>query len=128
MRERLEALQRMTAAVHARKRAFDMHVMVISQRIEALAAAERTTTEAISEPLASHAAMTQHYLKRVDGLRRQKERLARELQSLKLQGLEAKRDVKRCELLEERERHAIKNKRDTRALQDVIDISLLRRS
>ncbi len=126
MRERLHALQRMTAAVSAKKRALDMHVVVLNQRIDALGVAERGTMDALSQPSALHGCMTEHYVKRLETLKREKTRLMRELQGLKLQSLESKRDVKRCELLEEREQLALVQRENARNLEGAIDFFLLR--
>jgi hypothetical protein len=126
MRERLHALQRMTAAVSAKKRSLDMHVVVLNQRIDALGIAEHSTMEALSQPSGLHGGMTEHYVKRLETLKRERARLIRELQGLKLQSLECKRDVKRCELLEERERQALSRKEETGNLEGAIDFFLLR--
>lgn len=127
MRERLHALQRLTAAATARKRALDMHVVVLDQRINALALAESDTMGALSQPSFLHGGMAEHYVKRLETLKQEKARLMRELQGLKLQNLESKRDVKRCELLEERERQALSRKEDARNLEGAIDFFLLRK-
>jgi hypothetical protein len=116
----------MTAAMSARKRALDMHAVVLNQRIEALDTAERSTMEALSQPLPIHAGMAGHYLKRLETLKHEKSRLLRDLQALKLQVLECKRDLKRCAVLEERAQAALSCKQRAGDLEGAIDFHLLR--
>jgi hypothetical protein len=127
MPDKLDRLKRLVLALEVKRRALDMQTTVLNQRIAVLHEAERSVFHALQSPDAIHQDMASNYHKRAADLKRQKQQLADELQRLRIQKLECQRDVKRGEMLSDREQRAGEKHAEVRDLRQAIEGFLMRK-
>jgi hypothetical protein len=128
MRDKLDGLARLTKAMTAKKRAQDMEVVVLNTRLESLQKAEDELTSALNADAVFASGLAPQYIKRLERIAQQRELLAADLQRRKLERLESSRDLRRCEIMEQREALKLRKAEEARQLERAIENHLAQKS
>jgi hypothetical protein len=121
MRDKLDGLARLTKAMTAKKRAQDMQVVVLNTRLESLQKAEDELTSALNADAVFSSGLAPQYIKRLERIAQQRELLAADLQRRKLERLESSRDLRRCEIMEQRQALKLRKAEEARQLERAIE-------
>jgi hypothetical protein len=127
MDERLHRLKRLTSALATRKRAYELRMAQINNRIAMLVAEQDEVMQAAGNPHEPFPGANTHYVRRQENIGRQLAAQKNELQQLSLLHLRSGADLRRSEIILAREEAEASRQSQNRYLEQVIDVSLLRR-
>jgi hypothetical protein len=128
MEERLHRLKRLTSALATRKRAYELRMVQINNRITALTDEQETLLQQASEAHEPIPGANLHYIRRIEALNRQIAAQKHELHQLSLLKLRAGAELRRSEIIGAREEAEVLRLQQNRYLEQVIDLSLQRRN
>lgn len=128
MDERLQRLKRLTSAMATRKRAYELRLAQVNGRIASLSAEQTSLLSAASAPGEPFPGANLHYVKRLEAIARQLRQQENELRQLTLLHLKSAADLKRSQIISQREVEAADRLRENRYLEHVIDVSLTSRT
>ncbi len=128
MDDRLQRLKRLTSALQTRKRAMELRLAQVNNRLAALAREQEQLLKAASNPAEPVPGANLHYVRRLDAVGKQIEAKRREHTQLSLLHLKSGADLRRSEIVTAREQAEDDKLREARYLEQVIDTALFRRS
>lgn len=127
MDDRLRMLKRLTSALHTRKRAMELRLAQVNNRLAALAREREELLAAANTGPELLPGSSLHYIKRIQAIEKNSAALRREASQLSLLHLKAGADLRRSEIISERETAVADKLKEARYLEQVIDTSLIRR-
>lgn len=127
MDDRLQKLKRLTSALATRKRAYELRMAQINHRIAALNGEHEEMMQAAANPHELLPGSNSHFVRRMQAIARQLKAQQHDLKQLELMHLRAGADLRRSEIIEQREAAETERLRQNRYLEQVIEVSLQRR-
>jgi hypothetical protein len=128
MDERLHRLKRLTSALATRKRAYELRMAQINNRIAVLTSEHDELMREAAGLYEPFPGANLHYIRRIEVIARQITAQKHDLQQLSLLHLRAGADLRRSEIIGAREEAEALRLQQNRYLEQVIDLSLQRRN
>lgn len=127
MDDRLQKLKRLTSALATRKRAYELRMAQINNRIATLNGEHAEMMKSAGNPHEPIPGANGHYIRRMQAITHQLTAQKHELEQLALLHLRAGADLRRSEIVQQREEAESERLRQNRYLEQIIDVSLQRR-